>query len=157
MLKLSDVSEEICKNIVSANGVVSLAKGAFEGREDLTEVTLPDSINIIYPDTFARCVALKNIHLPKKLMQTQARAFFACTSLGGIDLPEGFLKMGDFAFAYCTSLSEVKLPKSLREISANAFCGCENLKKIYLPENAVIIGGSKAELIPNSGTKVIIV
>ena len=135
MFKISDMSKEINQNIISVNGVSSVKKGAFEGREDLKNITLPESINIICPDSFARCVNLENITLPKETKQIQARACFA--------------------FAYCTSLHEVRLPESLKILSATAFCGCENLKRIYLPQITAIIGDKSGELQLCGNTEII--
>ena len=101
--------------------VTSLGKRAFYNFDQLTEVTLPETV--------------KNIDI---------QAFSWCTNLQTITLAEGLETIGSNAFWYCRKLTTVTIPDSVTKIMEAAFGGCDALKQIVLsadhPTLAVVDG-----------------
>jgi len=61
--------------------VTSIGRGAFENREDIISVVIPDGVADIGYDAFAGCTKLKNIAIPDSVAYIGRDAFSGCTSL----------------------------------------------------------------------------
>ena len=90
---------------------------AFVGIENLTHITLPNSITSISPWCFSHC-----------------------ENLNGIEIPRSVTSIGQHAFEYCGALEEIVLPASLAEIGEYAFRDNASLSAIYFLGNAPILG-----------------
>ena len=130
---------------VSYNGntyyVVYIGMNAFSGCDQVTAVTLPESIIQIGEVAFYGCRNMRSIVLPKKVSYNYFYsdddtffigngAFTNCTSLRDIVLPEGVKELQDNVFTYCTHLQSVTLPGTLKSIGYQAFQGCYNLATV---------------------------
>lgn len=85
-------------------GVREIGASAFAGNESLTELNLPDSLEIIGEGAFSDCTSLAFITFGAGLLRVEAEAFFACTSLATVSLPRSVNFVGDKAFAKCKKL-----------------------------------------------------
>ena len=90
-------------------------EGAFQGRSNITKITLPDTIK-----TIGKC------------------AFYECVSLESIVIPEGVTLIGEAAFAGCKNLESITIPSSVTTIGSSAFNGCNLTYNIY--DNAKYLG-----------------
>ena len=144
--------------------VTSIGAAAFWGCENLTEITIPDSVKSIGNSAFRDCKSLTKITIPDSVISIGAAAFEDCTSLIEITIPNSVISIGNSAFWGCKNLTEITIPegvelisnyaffgcKSLTEITIqegvtscigdNAFCGCENLTEITIPCSVISIG-----------------
>ncbi len=77
---------------------------------ELTNVTLPNTIEKIYDYGFYGCTQLSSINLPSSLQEIGAMAFYRCRSLKGITIPASVKEVGDAAFFSCAALKNVYLP-----------------------------------------------
>ena len=143
-------------------GTRRLADGALAGNHDLTEVTLPDTVEAIGARAFDDCRCLHEIHMPEKLQALGVRAFRGCKGLRavklpggleslsdglfegsgliGIALPEAVTAIGARAFADCAALESVTLNDGLRYIGPCAFARCARLKALTLPPDLEALG-----------------
>ena len=99
--------------VVIPEGVTAIGSYAFlhnPNRNEITSITLPDSVTKLYDDAFQFCTGVKNIRLSKNLK-----------------------KIGWGAFLYCSSLTNLTIPKSVTHISEFVFEGCVNLELLTLP------------------------
>lgn len=80
-----------------ADGIKTIASGAFYGDTRVQEIVLPDSVE-----------------------QIGTYAFSGCTALTGVRLPEGLKNIGYGAFSGCTAL-ELQLPAQIESIGQDAF------------------------------------
>lgn len=80
-----------------ADGVTAIQQGAFQGCDQITEVTVPDGITKLPVDAFAACINLKKATLPETLTE-----------------------IGQFAFQY-TSITDITIPESVTAIDSQAF------------------------------------
>ena len=70
--------------------------------------TIPDGVEIIYPEAFAHSKNLKSV-----------------------TISESVTEIYESAFMCCTSLREITIPKSVVEIETSAFENCDSLKNVY--------------------------
>ena len=143
--------------------------GAFQGCDQLTKVTLPNTITEIGSYAFEYCTNLKEINLGDctGLATIGDGAFDGCRGLTEINLGNctGLATIGDGAFQSCTSLESITLPEGLTTIGDGAFAasgltwidlsntqvttilhdtfaGCHDLANVKLPKDLATIEGS---------------
>ena len=122
--------------------VTQIRTPAFYTNENITSVTIPDSVNFIGHDSFANCTALKDVVLSANLITIEAFAFENCSSLSNIELPESLTFIGYRAFANCTSLKHITIPQnSLNENSGECFAD-SGLESVVLQEGIAVIPAS---------------
>ena len=108
---------------------------AFINREDLTYITLPESIKSIGERAFAKCKNLKKIILPENLEYIGASAFEGCENLEEITLPPKVKKLNYRTFSDCKRLKRIMIPEGIEELDWAVFAGCENIIEIVLPKS----------------------
>ena len=85
-------------------GVESIGDYAFEGCENLINITIPDSVTSIM-GAFKGCSSLINITIPNSVTSIGGSAFECCSSLTSITIPDSVTSIGDYTFYKCDSLS----------------------------------------------------
>lgn len=98
-------------------GLIEIGSCAFYGCENLTDITLPDSVSVI-----------------------GWYAFYGCTSLKNIVIPEN-AQLRDGVFLNCDNLEEVTI-KSKTIIDSSMFEGCTKLKTVNIREGSLIEEGA---------------
>lgn len=161
----SAYKDSIQSLIVDA-GVTSVGNYAFAKCKNLSEISLPQSLEKIGSSAFSQCTSLRLISildsvsnpsndalgiasynggqdvaiLPSGITEIAVRAFEGCTSLRGIVIPDNVTKIGEAAFQNCSSLESLVLPSGLASFENTAFSGCTGLKRVAVPE--LVISGS---------------
>lgn len=114
---------------------------------NLTEVTLPETVQTILPGALAY-TGVKELAIPKSvrsLVSTgkELGAFTGNKYLEKVTIAEGsaLKTIGESAFDNCLCLSAINLPVGLTAISDSAFGGCEALTEISLPASVKEIDG----------------
>lgn len=147
---------------INGFSVVGIKEYAFEGNENITKVTLPDTIQFINRLAFYRCLSLQEINFPESLTTIEEHAFNNCKNLVKISGGDGLLTLGKNVFlntGFFNSqynwedgnevlylgkhLLKAKedLPESYQihdetiSICANAFENCTALKKLTIPDS----------------------
>lgn len=111
--------------------VVAIQKSAFIDNDNITSLSLPESI-----------------------VEIQEYAFRGCLKLTSLYLPDGLTKIGESAFANCRGLEELRLPDNGDiELGINAFSGAEKLRTLTIPDSWTSLGvqGKSAGYFQNSG------
>jgi hypothetical protein len=138
----------------STNGypVTTIGSGAFEFRNSLTSVTIPNSVTTIGFLPFLDCTSLTNI--------TVAAANPDYSSLHGVlfnvsqttlvEYPEGLTSayaipnsvtnIGAFAFYECGNLPSVTIGTNVTNVGTNAFTFCSGLTSVTIPNSVTNIG-----------------
>lgn len=136
---------------------------AFNGEKSLTGLVLPEGIEYIGGNAFARS-NLAEIVLPSTLIEIDQFAFTE-TRLKEIALPSSVTALGSSAFeeakdlesadlsmtkiesleistfAYCSSLKDIKLPYALKS-AYKVFYECSGLESIVIPDSLTELGDS---------------
>ena len=124
-------------------GVTKLGMHFFENLENLTEVSLPQSLEEIGMYVFSGCSSLAQIELPEYLEEIGSYAFSGC-GLTSIVIPESVIDLGDSVFSGCDDLETVEFPEKtadLGNVSQDPYLGealfqsCSSLKEVKIPEN----------------------
>ncbi len=118
--------------ITIPDGIVKIAKRAFDFNYGLETVILSDSVKTIEKEAFSCCYKLKSIQFGKGIETIGDNAFGYANSLQGeLILPDGLKKIGAYAF-YNSGVQSVVIGKNVQSIGKNAFNSCKKLKKLTL-------------------------
>ena len=101
----------------------------FSGCSGLTEVTLPDTLEIVPIDAFQGCTNLTSITLPQNVKEIGASAFEK-SGLETIVIPSGVTKIQTSTFANCSNLQTISGLENVNSIGEKAFYQCTSLSTI---------------------------
>lgn len=101
--------------LVIKDGVKYIAAQAFDN-EKLTEVIIPDSVEVLGDGAFYRCSDLKSVTFGTGITTIKGNAFYGCASLETVKLSEGLKVIDEFAFYECGNLKSITVPESVVEI-----------------------------------------
>ncbi len=121
---------------------VTKTLGAFWRCDELTSVSLPETITTIGYQSFERCIKLHTMRIPNSVTSIEAYAFNECNSLTGITIPDGVTVIGRSAFRRCDNITSVNIPNGIKYIDYATFAGCQKLTSITLPNSLTYIGES---------------
>jgi len=127
---------------INGNPVLSIGDDAFSYCENLTSVTIPDSVTSIAEYAFASCTSLTSIKIPDSVTSIGDSAFDDCTSLASVTIGNSVTSIGDLAFSWCSSLTGIIIPDSVIIIGNSAFQSCENLASVTIGNSVTSIGDS---------------
>ncbi len=116
--------------------VTSIGKNAFDQCEQLTSITLPNSLTIIGYEAFEDCYSLTSIIIPEGVVTIGEEAFARCRGLVSAIIPNSVTTIDENAFGNCKSLTTVTIPGSVKSIGESAFEKCTSLVSVVL-ENGV--------------------
>ncbi|MBE7043660.1 MAG: hypothetical protein E7399_09280 [Ruminococcaceae bacterium] len=135
--------------------VTHLASSAFEQCNEITSVTIPDSVKWIQINAFGKCEKLKTVIIGKGADEIADDAFQLCDNLENIIIDKGnsvfssengvwFNKDKTKLIRYPAGKKEVEylVPDSVTEIGHYAFDSAIHLKNIIIPNMVTTIGDS---------------
>lgn len=126
---------------IEGKPVTSIGDDAFANCDQITGVTIPDSVTTIGARVFWHCYELRQIVIPEGVTTMGERSFVACSKLESVSLPDSLTTIADYAFFYdCGKLASVKLPAGLTGIGQFMFYGCSSLEQITLGTSIASIG-----------------
>lgn len=114
---------------VVPSSVNSIADYAFLSCDNLTKLTIPDTVTELNKRPVGNCGNLKEVVL--FCVVEYIDGFSSCPNLTSFTIPEGVKTIGAYAFSYCAGLEKVSIPLSLERIEYDAFEFCENIMDIY--------------------------
>ncbi len=112
--------------------VTVIPDGAFANCRFLTDIELPEGLQMIRNGAFRHCIKLARINIPSTVTEIGERAFHRCIQLEEIILPQGLEKMGRLAFSECCSLDKIIVPPRIQTVEEYAFSDCSRLRSIIL-------------------------
>jgi hypothetical protein len=104
----------------------------YKDEKNVTEIFIPDSVDIIGEGAFNGCTNLVRILIPDSVKVISDTAFNDCENLKCISLPESTVRLGWYAFKGCHNLRELTISSALKEIGRHAFAGCDNLTTVHV-------------------------
>ena len=122
------------------NGTRVIGDWAFNRKEILKQIFIPDTVIHIGNYSFSVCTSLQSIFISDSVTHIGDNAFHYCKSLQQISIPDSITNLGKEAFIFCCNLEQIKLSKSITNIADNTFLGCSSLNYIHLPESVTTIG-----------------
>ncbi len=98
-------NSDLINTIIVDEGVTSIGNYAFYGFDNVTEVSLPSTVNSIGEGAFTKCASLSEISINDTAVQS----------------------IGSYAFKDCTSLTVFNTADSVSSINGNAFTNANNV------------------------------
>lgn len=126
-------------DVVIPDGIVSIDSRVFAGRDDITSITIPDSVTRIGQQAFAG-TGLTSITIPDSVTEFSDSVFKGCTELTYVALGSGVRSISEFLFCDCTGLEQFTVPDGCISIEEWAFHGCDNLTVLTIPASVTSIG-----------------
>lgn len=117
-----DEQKSNVKTVVIEEGITSILGYAFSECDNLTDITLCNSLTDIELGAFGNCKGLTEVILPEGLINIDSYAFSECENLKKINLPNSLKSIGDHAFVN-NSLNYLYIPQNVNEIGHAAFAG----------------------------------
>ena len=169
------VIPEKVKNLGITYTVTSIEDRAFFINE-ITSVTIPNSVTTIGNEAFCGCYYLKSVSIGNSVTSIGSQAFRLCKRLASVTIPESVTSIGNDAFDACDDLSKAEFAsiESLCKIdfanyAANPlynahhlYINGEEIVNLVIPESVTSIGnyalsgynGMTSIAIPNSVTSI---
>ena len=121
-------------------GVTRIESYSFQAAQNLAEIIISDSVQVIGTAAFAASQSLERVFLGRNVTIIENTAFSTCRNLSHVKLNEGLDTISYSAFAHCESLKEIDLPESLTKIGMDAFYRCTSLTSVIIPDSVTGIG-----------------
>ena len=102
------------------DGVQTIADWVF-ARSNITEVTIPGSVETVTENSFAYCKRLTAVTICDGTATIGEQAFYDCEALKTVIIPDTVTSVGQYAFFDCTNLNRVVIPYSVDFIGNDAF------------------------------------
>ena len=146
------------------SGTIGIADGAFKNCQNLSGISIPDSLTRIGKGAFQNCKALQSIDVPESVTSIGGNAFdgtawydnqpdglvYAGSSAyqykgtmpadTNIEIKGGTAGISDYAFENCTNLIGITIPEGVTNIGEKAFSGCSGIRSLLLPDTLTEIG-----------------
>lgn len=132
--------EENNRYVIKFDGDVKyIGYKAFYYCEELTSITMPNSVTSIGQKAFYLCGLLKSINIPDGITSIEEDTFLGC-ALQSVTIPDSVTSIRDSAFQSCDNLTSVTIPDSVTSIGDSAFSGCSSLTSVTIGDHVTSIG-----------------
>lgn len=121
-------------NKINGYPVTRIGDNAFYNCSELTDVTIPNTVEYIGSSAFYKCEKLTQVTIPGGVTTIWDHAFAYCNSLTSVTLSNGVEEIDKYAFYGCKKLNYLKIPSTLKEIDKYAFNYCDNIEKLYIDD-----------------------
>ena len=102
----------------------------FCGLENLTHISISNSITVIGDHAFYGCTSLSSFEIPSNATEIGAAAFEGCTALTKLDIPKVVKTVGRYAFSGLDI--PLSVPERVESVGAYAFYGCSRIERVSL-------------------------
>ena len=134
--------EVVVPSNINGYTVTTIGGFAFQNCDNITKITVPNSVTFIGEYAFCECDNLAEAVISKNVISIEPGTFEGCYSLQEVTLPKNLLYIGYYAFEWCNSLANIDLPDDLTSIGMSAFNGCQALTSIEIPASVTTIEAS---------------
>ena len=143
---ISDIAAWCNISFVTSNSnPLYYAHALYLNNSEVSELVIPESVNVIGNYAFEYCSGLKNVYLPNSLTEIGQMAFGGCNKLANINIPNSVVYIGNSAFSGCNELTSINIPNGLSSIEFGTFSGCSKLISINIPSSVTSIGDGAFE------------
>ena len=132
-----------------------VADYAFAGNEDLTSISLPDTLQSIGAYAFEDCEKLSQVDIAAKVVKFGVYAFKGCASLTKFDVNTSLIPAG--MFYMCKNLTEVTIGPDVNSINEFAFNGTNISNYVVLEGNTAFKVQNEDYIVSADGTQLIAV
>ncbi|QKQ66525.2 leucine-rich repeat domain-containing protein [Flavobacterium psychrophilum] len=132
-----------CNNLTSVtipNSVTTIGDYVFADCPGLTSVTIPNSVTSIGDYVFGGCSGLTSVTIPNSVTTIKEGTFFNCSGLTSVTIPNSVTDIENGAFFSCSGLTSVTIPNSVTTIKEGTFFNCSGLTSVTIPNSVTAIG-----------------
>ena len=129
--------------------VTGIGASAFCCCDNLTNITIPNSVTEIGIYAFDRCTGLTNITIPNSVTSIRECAFSGCSGLTSITIPNSVKSIDSIVFYQCTSLKSIVVEQGNPNYDSR-----DNCNAIIETKSNTLTHGCKTTTIPNSVTSI---
>ena len=140
---------------INGHPVTGIQFSTFQNNDNVTNLTIPDSVTFIGVQAFLGSSALISVTIGHGVASIPRLAFEGCSSLTGITIPNNVTDLGDAAFDGCSKLTNVTIPASVITMGAAVFANCFNLTNIAADPANPAYGSVSGVLFDKSGSTLI--
>ena len=143
-------NEAVSGDYAIKEGTLTIATDAFAYCEELTEITIPNSVKMIGFSPFSNCNELESITVDSGnlvyhsagncLIDTESKTIVAGCKNSVIPTDNSVTSIGDSAFYCCEGLTSITIPDNITSIGSAAFYWT-GLTSITIPDSVTSIGG----------------
>lgn len=90
--------------------VTRISTGAFYGCENVTSITISNSVREVFFQAFSGCTSITSLEFPNSVQSIAPNAFGNCSSLKSLSFPASMSNIGTCAFYGCISLESISIP-----------------------------------------------
>jgi len=130
------VGELIIPATIKGKPVTSIKGWAFVVCNNVTSITIPDSVTSIGERAFQECSNLTSVTIGNGLLSIEQSAFSYCHKLTSIIIPDSVTSIAEYAFDYCSGLARVTIGKNINNIKSSVFQRCNSLSAIIFQGDA---------------------
>ncbi len=136
-------------SVTIPDSITNIGTQAFESCSNLTSVIIGTNVETIGMGAFVFCGLLTNVTIPNSVMTIGVGAFDDCASITSVTIPNNVTSVGEGAFQACINITSLTIGNKLTYIGTNAFGACINLTTITFPasltsiENYAFLGCDK--------------
>lgn len=146
------------------SGIKIIRGGAFSSCPNLTEIQIPESINIIgsyaFTDTWKEAHrdsngfvivngilvdghrSSGNVTIPSNIRCIADDAFYMCDNITSVTIPSSVKRVGEEAFFRCNNLTKVTIAEGVEVVADKAFAECSKLTEAKLPQSIKELGNN---------------
>ena len=140
-----NLDPKLFSKLVIESGCTMISDRAFLEHPSLVEVSIPDTVHWIGPDSFSDCEWLKSITVHPSnpvyasenglLIDKRTQTLQLCPAgqTGKVSIPCGIVKIGECSCSCDENITEVDIPLGVEIIMQEAFYGCDKLEKVHFP------------------------
>ena len=113
------------------DNVVEVEEYAFYGSYNLEYVYLPETLELIGRESFARNISLRSITIPDSVTQISNYAFKNNYNMNYVNISDNakLQRLSYGTFSYC-GITSFRIPANISTISQDVFIGCPNLYSV---------------------------
>ncbi|MBT3611847.1 MAG: leucine-rich repeat domain-containing protein, partial [Flavobacteriales bacterium] len=121
--------------------LTTIGNNVFSNCNNMTNILIPDNVTNLGDSVFYNSTNLSEVtfNANTKIESIGSFTFAYCVNLTILRIPKSIKTIGDYAFAYCNNLLDIVLPNSLNRIGNNAFTDCNNVTSFVVPYNVTDI------------------
>ena len=138
LLLLNYNDRYMIESISFGKNIKRIGYRAFEYCENLTSITLPESLEEIGDLSFIGC-GFVNLEIPDSVTKAGVNCFTGCDNLKSVKISKNLLTIPEYMFSQCPRLENINMPDSIKKIDDDAFMGC-GVVNLQLPSNLEYIG-----------------
>lgn len=136
--KQENAGEVVIPSTINNYPVTQIYTKAFYNRDNISAVTIPNSVTTIGDSAFQDCNGITSVTIPNSVTSIGASAFQGC-AITSLTIPNSVTNVEVGAFMSCGNLENVILSENMTNIKRSTFNSCKSLRTITIPKSIVNI------------------